>query len=295
MEEDNQLVENFKSKFERFLTPSESYQFLLKMQFLIPKLSKLEEKKFYPLVKFGLNHLSNLNEANSCLSLLEMSFDNFVKNNKISTNEYFLEKWKELFLIVPTKVDKSNFKVNFLQYCNKNKIEPVMLNKYQIYEIFAYDSLGNAFYVQNYRFSIKAENLDLILNATQHILNHEIKMIEEEKSYFIGRTCLEILLLKNVKLAYDFISYFVEPKSENNHPIINLVYSMTCLLLKMEGGEEKTLDNIKDILKQYKTAYEKQKDYSVYINQISMFFFEEKAIKDNKGFSLLNMLRAFAV
>ena len=37
--------------------------------------------------------------------------------------------------------------------------------------------------LQNYRFSIKAQNLDMILVATKHLLNHEIVMKDEEKLF----------------------------------------------------------------------------------------------------------------
>ena len=121
-----------------------------------------------------------------------------------------------------------------------------------------------------------------------------IKMAEKEKPIFISRTCLEILINKNIQMAIDFVTPYINSKNdyEQNDPILNMSYFI-CLLL---NDKDVSFDKFKEFVLLYKPIIE-EKDtiFKKYINKISTDKFEQPAfIEVNnplEGFNFLNMMR----
>lgn len=292
MEEDEKkYIESYNKKFKNLLSPEESYQFMLKAQFLLPKISIQSDIIFYTYIKYIISHLCKVTEGNEPITFLDLAFETFIEKRKVEDLEKAIITWIELYKKLPIKCDKSNFKINFISFCVNNKIDDTLLNKHNIYALFAEDSLANKYYIQYYRFSIKSQELNKIIDSTIHLLHHEIEMKGDECFYFIARTCFEILLLKNAKLANLFISYFI---TQYSHPVINLALGVSCFLLNMEGGNDKTISHLEDLADDYKKIFEFQKDIKAYLNQIGLIYFNAKIVEDSSPFSFLNIFKALA-
>jgi hypothetical protein len=138
-------------------------------------------------------------------------------------------------------------------------------------------------------------NLDAINSMVKVILESEvIKMTEKEKQIFISRTCLEILTNKNIQMAIDFISPYINSKNnyEENDPILNMSYFI-CLLL---NDKNVTFDKFKELIMLYKPIIEeKDSVLKKYINKISTDYFKQPVFVEVNnplgGFNFLNMMR----
>ena len=54
-------MEDYSKKYEKFLNPEESYQFLLKVQKDITRLARNKNiKEFYNLLSFSMNHINKI-------------------------------------------------------------------------------------------------------------------------------------------------------------------------------------------------------------------------------------------
>ena len=117
-----------------------------------------------------------------------------------------MNTYHKIFKMVPVKSDKSLFKYKFLELCDANEISEESIFKENIYYEFAVDSRENKFLLEGYKFAIKSLKLDIISEVVKDILaNEKYKMNEKEKKLFVARTCLEILVNKDINLAKDFI------------------------------------------------------------------------------------------
>ena len=290
--------ENFNEKFKDILGSESSYEFFLKIQFLIPKYSKKSDPEFFSFIKFALNHLISLKEKESVSTILDLSIKNYKKNHKtknIPDPNLFLKSFQEIFKSLPEEMDKSYFKYTFLELCETNNITEDVLFNQNIYYDFAIDSIKNNFLAEGYRFSMKAMKLDAIKSVVNKILvDDKIKMDCKEKNVFIARTCLEILVNKNVEIALDFISSFISTKNnfEDNQPLLNMCYLM-CNLLKDNNC---SFEKFNELTLTYKSCIEKsEKNLKKYINKISSDRFNKIVFLDANnplgGFNFFNMMK----
>ena len=114
----------------------------------------------------------------------------------------FMQTFHKIFKILPVNIDKSFVKYKYLELCELNGISEEVISKENIYYEFAIDSKENKFLIEAYRFAIKSMNLEAINSVVKAILENDVlKMEEKEKKVFIARTCLEILINKNIQMV----------------------------------------------------------------------------------------------
>lgn len=291
--------ENYSEKFKDLMGEDNAYEFFLKMQRIMPKYTKkMKDPEFFSFISFIIEHLLKLDENESISTLLDLSMKLYIKNhpqNKIEDPMLFMNSYHKIYKILPVKIDKSYFKYKFLELCESNGISEDVILKENIYYEFAIDSKENRFLIEGYRFAIKSMNLEAINCLVKASLENDvIKMSETEKQVFISRTCLEILMNNNIKIAKEFIAPYIDIKNnyENNDPILNMTYFI-CLLL-----EDKTIsfDKFKEFVLLYKPIIEKRDgNLKKYINKISNDFFKQIIFTDVNnplgGFNFLNVMR----
>ena len=80
-------------------------------------------------------------------------------------------------------------------------------------------------------------------------------MGEKEKKIFVARTCLEIIINKDITIANDFIFPYINSKDnyEYNEPILNMAYFI-CQLL---NDKHVTFEKFKEFINIYKPVIEK--------------------------------------
>jgi len=292
-------TENYEEKFKDLMGEESTYEFFLKMQHIMPKYTKkMKDPQFFSFITFIVEHLSKYDEKESISTLLDLSMKCYLKNhpqNKIDDPMLFMNSYHKIFKMLPVNTDKSFFKYKYLELCQLNGISEDVIFKENIYYEFAIDSRENKFLIEGYRFSIKSMNLDAINSMVKVILESEvIKMTEKEKQIFISRTCLEILTNKNIQMAIDFISPYINSKNnyEENDPILNMSYFI-CLLL---NDKNVTFDKFKELIMLYKPIIEeKDSVLKKYINKISTDYFKQPVFVEINnplgGFNFLNMMR----
>ena len=292
-------TENYAEKFKDLMGEESTYEFFLKIQHIMPKYTKkMKDPQFFSFIIFVIEHLSKYEEKESISTLLDLSMKCYIKNhpeNKIDDPMLFMNSYHKIFKMLPVKIDKSFFKYKYLELCELNGISEELIYKENIYYEFAIDSQENKFLIEGFRFSIKSMKLDAINSIVKLILESDvIKMTEKEKPIFIARTCLEILLNKNIQMANDFISSYINSKNnyEENDPILNMSYFI-CLLL---NDKNVSFDKFKELILLYKPIIE-EKDAVLkkYINKISTDYFKQPIFVEVNnplgGFNFLNMMR----
>lgn len=292
-------TENYEEKFKDLMGEESTYEFFLKMQHIMPKYTKkMKDPQFFSFITFIVEHLSKYDEKESISTLLDLSMKCYLKNhpqNKIDDPMLFMNSYHKIFKMLPVNTDKSFFKYKYLELCQLNGISEDVIFKENIYYEFAIDSRENKFLIEGYRFSIKSMNLDAINSMVKVILESDvIKMTEKEKQIFISRTCLEILTNKNIQMAIEFISPYINSKNnyEENDPILNMSYFI-CLLL---NDKNVTFDKFKELIMLYKPIIEeKDSVLKKYINKISTDYFKQPVFVEINnplgGFNFLNMMR----
>lgn len=290
--------ENYSEKFKDLMGEENLYEFFLKMQNLMPKYSKKKDPEYFSFITFVIEYLSKNNEKESVSALLDLSMNlylNKLKDNKIEDPMLFMQTFHKIFKILPVNIDKSFVKYKYLELCELNGISEEVISKENIYYEFAIDSKENKFLIEAYRFAIKSMNLEAINSVVKAILENDVlKMEEKEKKVFIARTCLEILINKNIQMAIDFITPFIDAKNnyESNEPILNMAY-FTCLLI---NDKNVSFDKFKEFILIYKPVIEqKESILKKYINKISTDNYKQVIFNDVNnplgGFNFLNMMR----
>ena len=290
---------NYSEKFKNLMDEESIYEFFLKMQNILQKYSKkMKDSEFFSFIAFIIDHLNKYDEKESISTILDLSMKTYLKNhpeNKIEDPMLFMQSYHKIFKILPVNIDKSFFKYKFLELCELNGISEDIIHKENIYYEFAIDSNENKFLIEAYRFALKSMNLEAINKIIKSTLENEVlKMNEKEKNIFISRACLEILINKNIQMAIDFITPYINPKDnyETNDPILNMTYFI-CLLL---NDKNVTFDKFKELVLLYKPIIE-EKDAVLkkYINKISMDYLKQVIfIEVNNpfgGFNFMNMMR----
>ena len=290
---------NYSEKFKDLMDEESIYEFFLIMQNILQKYSKkMKDSEFFSFITFIIDHLNKYDEKESISTILDLSMKTYLKNhpeNKIEDPMLFMQSYHKIFKILPVNIDKSFFKYKFLELCELNGISEDIIHKENIYYEFAIDSNENKFLIEAYRFALKSMNLEAINKIIKSTLENEVlKMNEKEKNIFISRACLEILINKNIQMAIDFITPYINPKDnyETNDPILNMTYFI-CLLL---NDKNVTFDKFKELVLLYKPIIE-EKDAVLkkYINKISMDYLKQVIfIEVNNpfgGFNFMNMMR----
>ena len=289
-------IENEIKKFENIMNENDSYQFYLKAKILMPKfIKKNSEQKNFIFLDFIISHLISVNDYESALNLLELSLNLFEKYHlNINEKENFVKNYHNLFKKFPIKnCDKSRFKINFLIFCDKNKINEEIYEKENIFYDYANDSIENFHYIMGYRFSMKIKNVDFLVKEIEYLKKDELfKISEIEIFYFISRTCLEFLMNKDNKIANDFIEKFINKDLNKNHPILNFVF----LLIKLLEIKEISYENFKKFVDFYQKIIDKDKKLKSYLDQISKNYFNKNLYFNNPfaNFNFFNMIRMFS-
>ena len=289
---------DFSKKFKSLMGEDSVYEFFLKMENLMPKYAKKKDEDYFSFIIFAMEHLAKYKEESSISSLFIQSIQLYVENHpnkKIENPTYFMNTYHKIFKMVPVKSDKSLFKYKFLELCDANGISEENIFKENIYYEFAVDSRENKFLLEGYKFAIKSLKLDIISEVVKDILaNEKYKMNEKEKKLFVARTCLEILVNKDINLANDFINQYINSKDnyELNEPIINMAYFI-CLLL---NDKNINFEKFKEFIEIYRPVIEKEDSLlKKYINKISLDFFKQIIFNEVNnpfgGFNFLNMMK----
>jgi len=289
---------DFSKKFKSLMGEDSVYEFFLKMENLMPKYAKKKDEDYFSFIIFAMEHLAKYKEESSISSLFIQSIQLYVENHpnkKIENPTYFMNTYHKIFKMVPVKSDKSLFKYKYLELCDANGISEESIFKENIYYEFAVDSRENKFLLEGYKFAIKSLKLDIISEVVKDILaNEKYKMNEKEKKLFVARTCLEILVNKDINLANDFIIQYINSKDnyEVNEPIMNMAYFI-CLLL---NDKNINFEKFKEFIEIYRPIIEKEDSLlKKYINKISLDFFKQIIFNEVNnpfgGFNFLNMMK----
>ena len=289
-------MEDYSKKYEKLLNPEDTYQFLLKVQKDIIRLARNKNiKEFYNLLSFSMNHLNKNKEAESCNSLIFFSLSQYTTYiKKIENIDEFIINFKKYFDLIPDNCDKNPFKKEFLKFLEINKISSVQIQKYKIYSIFAIDSLKNVTLqnlVEGYKYALKSEELDIIEKMIEIVLSSKdfIKS-EKEKEFIIARTTFELILKKNLKVSFDFISKHINKNDDfkNNSPVLNFAYMLVSLItLAMQD-----FDKFWALINIYKPVIEQEYFFQMYLNKISDVYYNKTFLK-NDNLDMMNMLKSF--
>ena len=291
--------DKFSEKFKDFMGEDKVYEFFLKLQNIMPKYTrKMKDSEFFSFITFIIEHFLKYDEKESISTLVDLSMKLYIKHhpqNKIEDPILFMNSYHKIFKMLPVKIDKSFIKYKYLELCELNGISEDVMHKENIYYEFAIDSKENKFLIEGYRFAMKSMKFDAIKSVVEAILAYDaLKMSEKEKKIFISRSCLEILINKNIQMAIDFITPYIDSKYnyEENDQLLNMSY-FACLLL---NDKNSSFDKFKEFILLYKPIIE-ERDASLkkYINKISENFYKQQVFTDVNnpfgGFNFLNMMK----
>ena len=99
---------------------------------------------------------------------------------------------------------------------------------------------------------------------------------EEEFNILLLRTTFELLINKNIELAFEFIGKYYNKNDKN--VIINFGYNLVCLLIRKPHG----FDDFWALINIYKGVVEKRFDIQNYLNQISKVYYNKEFLKKKK-------------
>lgn len=278
--------------YNDLLSNEESYQFFVRAQLTIPKLSKKHQDEFLlGFVFFAINHLSSLNEAESSIAILDVALNEYIKiHPTLNDHSNFVKTFISFYKLIPAKCNKTHFKMTFLQYCEKNKINEDVLKQNEVYLLFAIDNINNGDKIIGYRFALKSEDYDTIISSLEAIgcLIHD----KNEMDYFITRTLFELILLKNVPLAHRILLKYspsIGKNIDSSPPVLNFGY----LLLAFLSNEEKSFEAFTNFTKCYKTIIDEEKTFKQYLDLISNYYFNKQLSSNTSGgFNFFNILKS---
>ena len=244
-----------------------------------------------------IEHFLKYDEKESISTLVDLSMKLYIKHhpqNKIEDPILFMNSYHKIFKMLPVKIDKSFIKYKYLELCELNGISEDVMHKENIYYEFAIDSKENKFLIEGYRFAMKSMKFEAIESVVEAILENDIlKITEKEKKIFISRACLEILINKNIQMAIDFITLYINKNNyEENDQLLNMSY-FTCLLL---NDKNSSFDKFKEFILLYKPIIE-ERDVSLkkYINKITNDYYKQLVFPEVNnpfaGFNFLNMMK----
>ena len=113
-----------------------------------------------------------------------------------------------------------------------------------------------------------------------------------ETFYFITRLTMELILLRNLPLAFKFISKYVSSENNfsKNHPVLNFAYLLTAFFCK----DASNFDVFWTLINLYKPIIDVDGTFAKYLNKISLVYFNKSIIQEEGGMNIMNLLRAFS-
>ena len=291
----------YEKLFKNLLTKESSYEFYLKAQSSLKRELQKNPNSldFLSLLNYSINHLKEFNEKESINSLLNYALEQYTqKNKKIPENiskQNFITGFMDAYSKNPANPNTVNFRMKFLFYCKKNDIDEKTLRLYKCYDIFAKESINSKEYIDAYKYCIKSENVNLLfelfdifekISIDKNYLGEDdpfnkanllLKTLtKDEFELLIMRTTLELLMKKNIEVAFEFIGKYYnklnkDKDNENKNIVINFGYSLVCLLIR----EPKGFDHFWALINLYKGVIEKQYDIQYYLNQISILYYNK--------------------
>ena len=292
----------YESLFKNLLSKESNYEFFLKAQLLLKKELKKNANptNYIPLLIFCINHLKESEDKQSVNTLLDYALEQYIKKITILPEglpkQQFVEGFLKAFDDCNGLFATHNFRVKFLYYCKKNKIDEKNLKMYKCYDIFAKGCISAKEYVDAYNYCIKSENIKLLfelfdvfenlcesfknedelINAENPLYNYKLlfkKLDKEELNILILRTTLELLINKKIEFAFEFIAKYYNKKEDNT--IINFGYNLVCLMIRKPQG----FDDFWSLINIYKLVMEKRFDIQNYLNQISKIYYNKTFLK----------------
>ena len=286
MESDQNLID----KYKNFIDEKNFYQLLLAIKTELRKLSrKGNTKDYFQVLTSTLKILKENEEKESCVSLFLYGLEEYSKTfNKIDT-DLCLGSLKESFESLPELYSKKEAKMKLMKFFEAKQISDMQAQKFGFYKMFADDSLKNQDKSDGYRYALKCEDLSTLNEYISYFLNENLKN-EDEKKFFLARTCLELILLKLPLFSLRFISQHVDQKNnfQSNHPIINCAFLLNSMILK----DSNDFDGFCSVIDNYKQILEVDGSMVKYLNKISMTYYNRQIIKES-GFNIMNLLKAF--
>ena len=287
---------SYENLFKNLLSKESNYEFFLKAQLLLKKELKKNpnSSNYISLLIYCINHLKESDDKQSVNTLLDYALEQYIKKNTIlpegSPKQEFLQGFLKAFNDCNGLFATHNFRVKFLYYCKKNKIDEKNLKLNKCYDIFAKGCMSAKEYVDAYTYCIKSENINLLFELFDEfeklsemlkteegqkdkenpLYNYKLlfkKLDEEELNILILRAALELIINKKIELAFEFIGKYYN-KKENNI-IINFAYNLVCLMIRKPHG----FDDFWSLINIYKLVIDKRFDIQNYLNQIIKFNF----------------------
>ena len=292
----------YESLFKNLLSKESNYEFFLKAQLLLKKELKKNANptNYIPLLIYCINHLKESEDKQSVNTLLDYALEQYIKKITILPEglpkQQFVKGFLKAFDDCNGLFATHNFRVKFLYYCKKNKINEKNLKMYKCYDIFAKGCISAKEYVDAYNYCMKSENIKLLfelfdafenlcesfknvdglIDADNPLYNYKLlfkKLDKEELSILILRTTLELLINKKIELAFEFIGKYYNKKEDNT--IINFGYNLVCLMIRKPQG----FDDFWSLINIYKLVMEKRFDIQNYLNQISKIYYNKTFLK----------------
>jgi hypothetical protein len=275
-------------KYDELVKEKNFYRLELTAKTDLRKLVKKEPNEFFNLLILVTDVLAQNKETESCLSLASYALDEYEKVFNKTDQELFLNSFIKCFKSMPVGCDKSQLKHKLLKFFESKNISDITIQLHGFYQLFAGDSIINKDFLEGYRYALKSQDYGTINVYINKFL--EGFKNEGEKQYFIARLILEIILLKNLPLALKIISNFTDVSNnyQNNHQIVNFAYLLIALLSK----ESNDFDKFWTFINLYKDSIEVDPQFVKYLNKISLLYYS-KAIIQEQGFNIMNLLKAF--
>ncbi len=292
----------YESLFKNLLSKESNYEFFLKAQLLLKKELKKNANptNYIPLLIYCINHLKESEDKQSVNTLLDYALEQYIKKITILPEglpkQQFVEGFLKAFDDCNGLFATHNFRVKFLYYCKKNKIDEKNLKMYKCYDIFAKGCISAKEYVDAYNYCMKSENIQLLfelfdafenlcetfkkedglIDVDNPLYNYKLlfkKLDQEELSILILRTTLELLINKKIELAFEFIGKYYNKKEDNI--IINFGYNLVCLMIR----KPQSFDDFWSLINIYKLVMDKRFDIQNYLNQISKIYYNKTFLK----------------
>ncbi len=293
--------QNFDNLFKNLLSKESNYEFFLKAQSSLKR--ELQKNptsvNYISLLLYCINHLKESEDKQSVNSLLDFSLEQYINKNKTIPEkvpkQQIIEGFLKAFSLCSGLFNTNNFRVKFLYYCKKNEIDEKQLKTMKCFDIFAKGCIDAKEYVDAYNYCIKSENINLLFELFNNfekmyknedkeenpLYNYKIifkELNKEEYEILILRTCLELVLIKKIELAFEFIRHYYSKDNANNSTIINFGYNLVCLLIRQPKG----FDNFWSLINIYKGVVEKRFDIQKYLNQICKNYYNKTFLSEDK-------------
>lgn len=288
----NDFKSKFSTKYSDQIKEKNFYSLLLKVNTDLRKSVKKDIKEFFNLFIWCLEILNINSENESCENLFLNALDEYEKYYNKNDTELFVSVLQAGFELLPEVYDKTKIKHRILKFIETKSIPDTFLTSYGLFKLFALDSIKNKDIIDGIRYSLKSQDVDVIHKFVNEFTKHLLDNNNSEKLFFISRICLELILMKNLMLSLKFIEKYVDLSNnlQNNNPILNFAYLLTCLLCR----DTSNFDYFWTLINIYRPAVSKDPAFPKYLNKISISYYGQEIIKEEQGMNIMNLLKAFA-